>query len=109
MSQKQSKNDHEFLNACWEWAGELGKEHNVAVQMTLTPTDRKGVFKLRARAVDLCDGRVLGVRVQVEDVFPSAKHQTLEGALFQQVTRLSQLLEYPTPLEALGEASTNPA
>lgn len=108
MSQKQAKSDMAFLTASWEWAATMGSDFGCGVQITLTPTERKGVFRLRARAVDVVDGTVAGIRVQAEGLFPTAQHQTLEGAIFGLMLKISSLLEEGTPLDEATNSLPTP-
>ena len=62
----------EWMHACWEWAGELGAATGCALQVSLSPTRRAGVWGIRVRALEVVDGRPAGVRAQVAGEWPNA-------------------------------------
>lgn len=84
--------DEEMMKGAYDWAGEASSLHRCAVRVVLRTTPRRGVWSVRAQAVDVVEGRAVGVRAQVEIEWPSAHHQTLAGAVLNALMRLDHEL-----------------
>lgn len=87
-----------FLRAAWEWAGDINKHYNAAVQVSLVPTGRYGVWRVSARLVDAVEGRVVAVRCQVAGEWPNSSRADL-GAYIHALTMQLDRAAEPTPLE----------
>lgn len=92
------RNDEEYMKAAWDWAGEAAVQHNAGVRLSLTPSKRRGVWRLRAQACETVNERAVGIRVQVEVEWPSVTHSTLAGALLAALMQLDHQLG----IDALG-------
>jgi len=62
----------EWLLACWEWAVDVGEASGCAIQVSLNPTRRRGVWSVRVRALEMADGRACGIRAQKAGEWPCA-------------------------------------
>ena len=103
MGARVGKQDEEYLRGAWEWAGELGSSSPLAVRIVMHPSQRKGVWLLRAEAVSVCEGRVVGVHTQVRAEWPTDRYSTLAGAILALTVQLDHALTL-TPLEAAAQA-----
>jgi hypothetical protein len=79
------------------WACE--NTHEGHVQIVCTRGMQKGSLKVRARLCDTADGRIAGVRTQVEVQYPSSDSVTFEGALLKLVLRLDNEESKRLPLD----------
>lgn len=84
--------DEDVMGAAYDWAGEAGRVHNCGARIVLLPSRRRGVWLVRAQAVDVVDKRAVGVRVQVELEWPTSEYQTFAGALMNALMRLDHEL-----------------
>lgn len=87
-----------FLDATWEWAGDLAKETGCALQVCLTPSTRPEVWKVTVRALEVVDGRPAGIRCQYSADWPDASYTSLPAKLFQMVSYLSRMTPVETPV-----------
>lgn len=83
------------VKAVWE----CENVHEGHVQLVITRGMQKGSFKVRARLCDTSDGRIAGVRVQVEGQYPTAQSETFEGFLFGLVVKLDNEASRQLPIE----------
>ena len=88
------RTDEEQMLAAWQWAGEAAKQHGVAVDVSIRPTPRKGVWRLVARALQQVDGKPVSVQVQVALEWPHSQHQTFTGAVMNALMQLDHELGY---------------
>lgn len=82
-----------LLDDTWEWAADMGKAHNVALQICLTPTRRLGVWRVLVRCLDVADGKPIGIRLQHAVEWPDASFTTLPAAILQACSYLALRLE----------------
>ena len=80
--------DREWFLAAWEWCGEVTTDTSMATQVSVTPTKRRGVWRLRGRLCHTVDGRLAGVVAQVEAEWPSSTHQSFGGAFHALLMKL---------------------
>lgn len=88
----------DWMLASWEWTAAASDVHQAAVQVGLTPTKRRGVWRVTARLVDVVDGRVAGVRYQVSGEWPNAARVEFGGyinALLMQLDAQAPLPLWP--------------
>lgn len=84
--------DQDWLLGAWQMAAELGGEMGLAVQVGLTPTTRKGVWRTTVRVVHVVDGRPAGVVVQARAEYPNASSQGLGPHLLSLLHDADKLL-----------------
>jgi hypothetical protein len=82
-----------MLDDSWEWAAALGAATGLALQVSLTPTRRRRVWRVVVRVLDVVDGRPQGVRLQHAVDWPDATYAGLSATIFQAVTHLALRLE----------------
>ena len=86
--------DEDVLRAAWDWSAEATAADIGAVQISMTPTRRYGVWRIRARLVHVTDGRATGVRVQVEGEFPNAARARLSEYVMALLMQLEREASY---------------
>lgn len=84
----EGTSDREWFLAAWEWCGEVTTDTRLATQVSVTPTARKGVWRLRGRLCHHVDGKLHGVVAQVETEWPSSAHQSFAGAFHALLMKL---------------------
>jgi hypothetical protein len=84
--------DEEFIRSAWDWAGEAAVEHRAGIRVSLVPSKRRGVWQIRAQAVEMVETRAVGIRVQVETEWPTTNHSTLAGAVLAALMQLDHQL-----------------
>lgn len=82
-----------FLDATWEWAGDLGQATGCSLQVCLTPSKRTEVWKVTVRALEVVEGRPVGIRAQISAEWPDASYESLPAALFKLASKLSVELQ----------------
>jgi hypothetical protein len=92
MGKPLGRQDEEFLRSAWDWAGEAAAVSGAAVRVCLMPTNRRGVWTLRAEAVEVVGGRAVSICYQHVQEWPSAAHGTLAGALYAALLQLDKRL-----------------
>lgn len=80
----------QYLDAAWEWAGELGSERGYALQVCLVPSTRKEVWRVVVRALHVVDGRAAGVALQRSAEWPDASYTGLGAFIFGLVSVLDR-------------------
>lgn len=100
----QVKHDEEMIRSVWDWAGEMHALYGVGVRVTLAPTKRPGILLLKAQALEMADGKPIGVRVQYTIEWPTSTHQTLAGAVLGAAMHLDHLLG----MDMLAQGTGNP-
>lgn len=85
---KVKPQDEQVMADAWEWASEASSGHGAGVRVVLIPSGRRGVWVVRAEAVDVVDGRARSVRIQVRWEWPHAEYQTLAGAIMNALMQL---------------------
>lgn len=98
MKGQVGRQDEEYIKAAWEWAAEASALHGAGIRVAMVPGPRKGVWKLRAQAVEVVETRAVGIRVQIEQEWPNATHSTLAGAILA----LMMQLDHQMGIDALG-------
>lgn len=88
----QGTSDADWLLGAWQMAGEMGTDLGLGVAVQLTPTRRKGVWRVRCRLLHLVDGRPTGCVVQTDAEYPNAAAQSFTAFLGQQMHELDKLL-----------------
>lgn len=74
------------MQDCWSYAVEGDMPDDVVFTIVLTPTPRRGVWKVVAREHYTAGGKAWGLRRQHVIEFPGPRAATLAGALFTAVT-----------------------
>jgi len=94
MARKGSKNttDSDWCTGLWQMAQDLGRERPLALQIGLTPTTRKGVWRVTARLLHVVDGRAVSVVVQAKGEYPNAAAQDLLPYALSLVHEVDKLL-----------------
>jgi hypothetical protein len=92
MKGQVGRQDEEYIKAAWDWAGEASNLHNAGIRVSMVPGKRRGVWKLRAQAVEMVEVRAVGIRVQVEQEWPNTTHSTLAGAILALLMQLDHQL-----------------
>lgn len=91
--------DADWLQGAWQMAAELGEIEGQAVQVSLTPTKRKGVWRVRVRLVHVVDGRAAGISAQTDGEYPNGAAQNLTPYLMQQLHELDRIVAERIALE----------
>lgn len=71
-----------WLKDVWLWARDLAVEQDGAIQVVLTPTPRRGVWRVVARILDAVDGKPARIRVQVGCEYPTGEARSLAAQLY---------------------------
>jgi len=87
------KEEDGFLLAAYDLLGDLSVEHNVSVGYQLTPTVRRGKFKIRLVALRGANQAKLVRTAMFEGEFPTAMAETFAGALYRAAVKLADILE----------------
>lgn len=82
-----------LLDDAWRWAADIGSNTGLAVQISLVPSRRAGVWRIAVRALEVVDGRPAGIRLQHSVEWPDATYTTLPAAILQAASHLSLRLE----------------
>lgn len=80
-------------DAVWEWAADVGTEYGYAVQVSLRPTRRPGVWGIVVRALHVVDGRPGGIVAQVSREWPDATYTAFWASVLGATAQLTTLLE----------------
>lgn len=80
-----------YLTGAYEWAGELATTTGKAVQFSITPTRRAGVWRVNARTLHMVDGKPAGVSVQTSREWPDASYTCLTAMMLQLTMELDRL------------------
>lgn len=91
MARQKGATDH-LLEGAYDWAVELHKATGCLLQLSLTPTTRKGVWSIVARALDVVDGKPVAIRVQVSSVWPDAEGRDFGSAVMLVTMELDHAL-----------------
>lgn len=97
----QAAGDEHAL-AARQWADALCEATGGEVRVVLTRSDLPGRWLIRVQLVDVSDTRVLGVRLQIRQEWPTATPQTLGASLLQLLAQL----DAEAAREALGEVGS---
>ena len=89
---KSTTQDEEIMRGAWSWAGDACATHTCSIRVGLVPTGRVGCWEVRAQAVDVVEGRIRAIRLQVAVYWPTAHQQTLAGAVMNALMRLDHEL-----------------
>lgn len=95
MASKNGKttSDAGFLLAAYDLLGDVSLEHNVHVGYQITPTVRRGVYKVRLSAMRGANGTKLVKAAAYEREFPTAEVESIGAALFQAAVHIERLLD----------------
>lgn len=88
----------EFARASWEWTGELARSSNLLTQVSLSPTNRKGVWRVQVRALVHVDDRPMQVATSVGGEWPNSEHVEF----WAYVNRLQHALDEQVAEQAKG-------
>lgn len=80
----------QYLDAAWEWAGDLASTRGYALQVSLVPSRRTEVWRVTVRALHVVDGRPAGVVRQRSTEWPDASYQGLGAHIFASVALLER-------------------
>ena len=78
-----SRTQADFWAACYETDGLMASEQGRLLVFNFTPTSRRGVWRLQARACDVVDGRPVRVVVQRSVEWPNADTARLEAQAYR--------------------------
>lgn len=81
-----------WLQTCWEWSGDLTKGTGCATQVSLSPTRRRGVWRVCVRALEVVDGKPAGIRAQVAGEYPCSERIELCAYIYALQMRLDKEL-----------------
>ena len=82
----------DYLQACWEFAGEIAREIPYMVQFTCVPTTQPGVWQWACRALHVVDGKPKGVVAQVRGTFPNSGTNDLAPFMYKLINELDAVL-----------------
>lgn len=101
MANKNGKATTEsgFLIAAYDLLGDVSVEHSVSVGYQITPTVRRGVYKMRLSALRTANGSKMVKDASYECEFPTAEVETLAAALFRAAIQLERLLDSKRAVE----------
>jgi len=95
--------DAGFLVAAYDGLGDISVNYSVHVGYSITPTVRRGVFKIRLRAFRTQNGDKMPQVAAYETEFPTSQVEDFTAALFQCTVKLEHILEAQQAAErALG-------
>lgn len=63
--------DRDWMEAAYDWAGEVGESTGKAVQVSMYPSGRRGVWRVQVRLLETVDGRPAAVALQVTGEWPN--------------------------------------
>jgi hypothetical protein len=101
MASKNGKQttDAGFLLAAYDLLGDISIEHSVSVGYQITPTVRRGVYKVRLSALRAVNGAKLVKDASYEREFPTAEIENLGAALFQAAVQIERILDSKRAVE----------
>lgn len=85
---KKPTSDAAFLIAAYDQLGDVSLTHSVQVGFSIAPTGRRGVFRVRTRAVRNIPNVGRRVVCEVEAEFPNSSNGSWTAFLWSQVNRL---------------------
>lgn len=79
MAAKRPKgaSDADWCTGLWEMAADLSGKGGLALQIGLTPTTRKGIWRVHVRLLHVVDGRAVSTVVQTKGEYPNGAAQDL--------------------------------
>lgn len=83
---KVARTRTEMMDAAWQWGQERFRTDGTLLQLSLYPTERRGVWRCSARVLEQVDGKPWAVRLQVAEEWPNSRAATLEAFVFQLLT-----------------------
>lgn len=83
-----------YVADAWQYAVELGTEHGCGVRLSMWPDSRKGVWQLQCQAIEVVDGKAVGVRYALKDSWPNARYDSLPATMFRMVVELDKQLSF---------------
>lgn len=83
-----------YVQDAWQYAVELGTEHGCGVRLSMWPDSRRGVWQLQCQAIEVVDGKAVGVRYALKDSWPNSRYESLSGTLFRLVVELDKQLSF---------------
>lgn len=81
-----------MLDAAWAWAAEVGTEHSLGVQVSLTPLRRRECWLVSVRALEMVDGKPKAVHAHVVEEWPTAHYESLTATVLRLTSRLEREL-----------------
>lgn len=97
MAKKRYDTGGDLLAAAWQEARAIERETGGVIRITAYPTSRQGVFTLKAQLCDQADGRLAGIRCQVELDYPSAQNTTFGGFWYRLLLHLRREIDTIAP------------
>lgn len=88
------KGDADMCAGIEEWLLEIEQHHNCAVRVVLGASTLRRRLFLRAEACDICDDRLVSVRVRRKFAHPTGDAVYLSGAIFSQLALLDRDLTH---------------
>lgn len=85
--------DRDWLESCWEWAGEAAGATGCSVQISISPTARRGVWRVTTRLLEVVDGRPVAIRVQHSHDWPNAERTEFLAFVHGMLMRLDYLAQ----------------
>lgn len=90
-----------MMDGAWQWAADMGAGDGLALQVSLTPSTRLGVWNVSVRALHVVDGRPAGIKAQYKTVWPDASYQSLGACILGACSALAtELMTDPLGSEA---------
>lgn len=92
----------DYLLAAYDALGDVSLTYNVKVGFSLLPTERRGVFNIRLRALRAVPNGGLREVASYQIAYPNVDQRELTAALFAAVNKFEHLLS-TKELEELNE------
>lgn len=92
MSRKKKSTDDSWAAAWYDWCVDVGQAAGIVVRVVLHATERKGVWKVRVEAVQVDDGKAVGVLAAQSTYWPNEKADGLQATVYQLMLALDRVL-----------------
>lgn len=90
---KKPTSDAAFLQAAYDQLGDITLSHNVQVGIVLAPTNRRGVFEIRCRAIRVVPNSKPIQVASTTAEFPTSQNSSWCAAIWAQVNRLEHAVD----------------
>lgn len=88
--QKDSTRAADLLLASYQWAAEVTGGSGLALQVSLTPTPREGVWSTTVRLLHVVDGKPAGIAFQRRSEWPNAQRVDFGGHILRELMALDR-------------------
>jgi hypothetical protein len=85
--------DVELMKGGYEWLTTIERSHRLRTRVELTPTERRGVFSVKALAETLVSGKPGQTVCSVTAFYPNGDNQTLEGLILALALQLDRMVD----------------